>query len=89
MDKRVNWLIPVRNGMPYLPETLTSIENQTYQGWGVLVWDDGSTDGTMEELKKWIPHRLPGQIMSGAPLGVGGALAKLVEASQTEYCAPD
>jgi glycosyltransferase involved in cell wall biosynthesis len=84
---RVTWLLPVRNGMPYLPDTLASIETQTYRNWEILVWDDGSTDGTLEELHKWIPARLPGRILSGQSLGIGGALAKLVEVCATEFCA--
>jgi glycosyltransferase involved in cell wall biosynthesis len=87
MSDRVTWLLPVRNGMPYLPETLASIEAQTYQNWEVLVWDDGSTDGTLEELKKWIPSRLPGKLFTGESLGVGGSLARLVEECETEFCA--
>ena len=87
MNDRVTWLLPVRNGMPYLPETLASIEAQTYHNWEILVWDDGSTDGTLEELEKWIPSRLPGKIFTGESLGVGGALARLVEACETELCA--
>jgi glycosyltransferase involved in cell wall biosynthesis len=87
MSDRVTWLLPVRNGMPYLPKTLASIEAQTYKNWEILVWDDGSTDGTLEELKKWIPSRLPGRILMGEPCGVGGALAKLVEACTSELCA--
>ena len=87
MEDRVTWLIPVLNGMPYLPETLASIEAQTYKNWEVLVWDNGSTDGTLEELAKWIPDRLPGKIFTGEPHGVGGSLKRLVEECQTEFCA--
>ena len=87
MNDRVTWLIPILNGMPYLPETLASIEVQTYTNWEVLVWDNGSTDGTLEELKKWIPDRLPGRIFTGEPHGVGGSLKRLVEECKTELCA--
>lgn len=87
MSPRVTWLIPIRNGMPYLPETLASIEAQTYQNWEVLAWDNGSTDGTSEELRKWIPERLPGRIVTSIPLTVGASLARMVEQCKTELCA--
>ena len=87
MQKRVTWIIPVKNGMPYLPETLSSIEAQTYKNWQVLVWDNGSTDGTVEELNKWIPSRLPGRVITGQPLSVGASLARMVELCDTELCA--
>ena len=87
MSNRVTWLIPILNGMPYLSETLASIEAQTYKNWEVLVWDNGSTDGTLEELEKWIPNRLPGRVFTGEPHGVGGSLKRLVEECKTELCA--
>lgn len=87
MSEPVTWLLPIKNGMPYLPETLASIEAQTYKNWQVLVWDNGSTDGTLEELKKWIPNRLLGRIVTGEPHGLGASLARMVEECKTELCA--
>jgi acetyltransferase-like isoleucine patch superfamily enzyme/glycosyltransferase involved in cell wall biosynthesis len=87
MNDRVTWLIPIKNGMPYLPETLASIEAQTYRNWEVLVWDNGSTDGTLEELERWIPSRLPGKVISDKPTSVGISRAELVENCKTELCA--
>lgn len=87
MNEKVTWLLPVKNGMPYLPETLASIEAQTYRNYEVLVWDNASTDGTLTELQKWIPSRLPGKIISDNPLTLGGSLNRLVETAQTELCA--
>jgi len=87
MSARVTWLLPVRNGMPYLPETLASIEAQTYRQWEVLAWDNGSTDGTLEELQRWIPGRLPGRVVRDRPMGLGASLAAMVEEARTEYCA--
>ncbi len=77
----------VRNGMPFLPQTLASIEAQSYPHHRILVWDNGSTDGTVQELAKWIPSRLSGDIIAGNPLGLGASRAALVNAAQTELCA--
>jgi glycosyltransferase involved in cell wall biosynthesis len=84
---KVTWLLPVRDGMPYLPEALASIENQTFRDWEVLAWDNGSTDGSVEELYRWIPSRLPGRVISDEPLPLGDSLARMVQLSATELCA--
>ncbi|WP_433974166.1 glycosyltransferase [Tunturiibacter lichenicola] len=83
----VTLLMPVLNGMPFLPETLESIERQDYKNWEIIVWDNGSTDGTLEELHRWIPSRLPGRVISGEPLKLGPSLARLVEEARSELCA--
>lgn len=83
----VTWLIPVKNGMPYLPETLESILQETYPNRSVLVWDNGSTDGTLEELERWIPSRIPGKIVRDRPLGLGACLAAMVEMADSEFLA--
>jgi glycosyltransferase involved in cell wall biosynthesis len=87
MSERVTWIIAVKNGMPYLPETLASIEAQTYKNWEVLVWDNGSTDSTLEELNRWIPSRLPGKVITDRPTSVGMSRAELVKNCETELCA--
>lgn len=87
MTPSVTWLLPIKNGMPYLPETLASIEAQTCKDYTLLAWDNGSTDSTVEELKRWIPDRIPGRIVTDRPLGLGDSLAKMVLEAQTEFCA--
>ena len=62
----VSWLITVKNGMPYLRETLQSIAGQSFSHYEVLVWLVDSCDETEAELASWIPNRLPGQISRAA-----------------------
>ena len=83
----VTWLLPVKNGMPFLPETLASIEAQTCKDFQVLAWDNGSTDGTIDQLKSWIPSRLPGRVVDDHPAGLGDSLAQMVSIVDTEFCA--
>jgi glycosyltransferase involved in cell wall biosynthesis len=83
----VTWLISVKNALPYLTQTLESIAAQTYKNQRVFVWDDCSSDGTLEELQKWIPARLPGKIFAGRSLKHGPARAFLVEQAETDLCA--
>jgi len=73
--------------MPYLTETLASLASQTYKEFQVLAWDNGSTDGTVEELRRWIPTRLQGRIVTDDPRSLGGSRARLVEVAETELCA--
>jgi glycosyltransferase involved in cell wall biosynthesis len=85
MATRVTWMIPVLNGMPYLPITLASIEAQTYRHSEIVVWDNGSTDGTVEEATRWIPSRIPGVVVTGQPLPLGLARAAMVSQCKTEF----
>ena len=83
----ITLLMPILNGMPFLPSALASIEAQDYKNWKIMVWDNGSTDGSLKELCRWIPSRLPGRIITGSPLSVGLSSARLVEQADTELCA--
>jgi glycosyltransferase involved in cell wall biosynthesis len=48
----IDVLMPVRNAMPFLPEAIESIVNQTFSDWRLLVLDHGSSDGSLE-LARW------------------------------------
>ena len=87
MSGRVTWILPVRDGMPYLTETLASIEAQTYRDFEVYAWVNGSSDGTLEELERWIPARLPGRIVVGRPTSYGEAVGTMIAEAHTELCA--
>jgi glycosyltransferase involved in cell wall biosynthesis len=80
-------IIPVLNAMPYLPEALASLETQNFKDFEVCLWDNGSTDGSVEEAKRWIPHRLPGRVVSGNPLPLHECLARMVEEAKTKFVA--
>lgn len=83
----VTVIIPVLNAMPYLPEALASLEAQIFQDFEVLLWDNGSTDGSVEEARRWIPNRLPGRVVTGSPLPLHECLARMVEEACTELVA--
>jgi glycosyltransferase involved in cell wall biosynthesis len=80
-------IIPILNAMPYLPEALASLEAQTFKNFEVCLWDNGSTDGSVEEARRWISHRLPGRVVTGNPLPLHQCLARMVEEAKTEFVA--
>lgn len=52
MTRRISAVIPVRNGMPYITETIESLRRQTRKADEIVVVDNCSTDGTSEYLCK-------------------------------------
>lgn len=46
-------LLSTYNGTPYLEDFLTSLEQQTYHNWDLIVRDDGSSDDTLVILQKF------------------------------------
>jgi glycosyltransferase involved in cell wall biosynthesis len=84
---KVSVIIPIKNGMPWLTATLSSLERQTFKDFEVLAWDNGSTDGTLNILHEWIPGRLNGCVISGDPLPYDKCLSRLVERARCEYLA--
>ena len=83
----VTVIVPVLNAMPYLTEALASLEAQTFKDFEVCLWDNGSTDGSIEEAQRWIPARLRGRVVTGNPLPLHVCLARMVEEARTEFVA--
>jgi glycosyltransferase involved in cell wall biosynthesis len=46
----ISIITPVWNGKPFINECITSVLNQQFQDWELLIGDNGSTDGTREYL---------------------------------------
>ena len=54
----ISVLVPVFNGMPYLPETVESILSQSFRAFEIVALDDGSTDASAEFLATVKDERL-------------------------------
>lgn len=52
MGKKVSIVMPVLNGMPYFVSALDSVRSQSLKDIEILIIDAGSTDGTLEYIKK-------------------------------------
>jgi len=63
---KIDVLLPVKNGVDFLAESLDSLLAQTFADWRALVLDHGSTDGSAEMVQQYQRrdprielHRLP------------------------------
>lgn len=52
-EVEVSIITPVYNSAEYLEETILSIINQTFNSWESILIDDGSTDGSVEIIKRY------------------------------------
>lgn len=51
MNPAISVIIPVYNALPFLPEAIESILNQTWTDFEFLLIDDGSTDGSTQYIE--------------------------------------
>lgn len=51
-------IMPVYNGEKYLEEAINSVLNQTFNDYELLIIDDGSTDHSVEIIKKFKDYRI-------------------------------
>lgn len=54
----VSIIMPTYNSARFIDETLQSVFAQTYTNWEIVVVDNGSTDDTLEKIKKYNDHRI-------------------------------
>lgn len=81
----VSVILPVHNGMPYLPEAVDSILNQTYGDFELIIIDDGSTDGTADYLTTIRDPRL--QVYVQERRGLAASLNRAVSLAAGMYLA--
>ena len=84
----VSIVIPLYNKLNWIPQTLTSVANQTYKNWECIIIDDGSTDGSFELVTSLI-RTLPGNWKVIQQINSGQSVARNhgLEISSGEYIA--
>ncbi len=81
---RVSVVIPTFNCATYLPRALDSVLSQSYKDFEILVVDDGSTDGTVDQISNYTKHI---RYLYQENEGASGARNRALEVSTGEYIA--
>lgn len=79
--KKIQILLSTYNGERYLEEQLDSLINQNYMNLSILIRDDGSTDGTINILRKYGDNYKNITYYQGENLGVIESFFDLVKKS--------
>jgi glycosyltransferase involved in cell wall biosynthesis len=70
---RVSVVVPAYNREHYIGATLESVQAQTFDAWELVVFDDGSTDGTTEVVGTYVADDPRIRLASGPNGGVASA----------------
>ncbi|MBV9412268.1 MAG: glycosyltransferase family 2 protein [Acidimicrobiia bacterium] len=84
---RVSVIVPTRNRRPLLRELLEALAKQSFDDFEVIVVDDGSADGSPEEVAKSAQSGAPVRLVQGTGDGAVAARLAGVEAARGEYLA--
>ena len=85
---RISVLMGIYNCAATLDEALESLYAQTYQGFKVILCDDGSTDNTLEVAQRHAAaHSNVVLIRNERNMGLNFTLNHCLEHADTEYCA--
>ena len=83
----VTWIMVVRDHEPTLDAALASIAAQDYPRHKLLVWDDGSSDGSRQVVERWFANGIRGRVLSSRRVGRAYALSALIARTKTELIA--
>ncbi len=87
MVKRITVLLPTYNGERFLPALLDSLRAQTDGDFGLLIRDDGSTDGTRTLLESLRGDPRVRFAEGGRRLGAKGSFLALMRQAESPYIA--
>jgi CDP-glycerol glycerophosphotransferase len=73
MAPRLSVVVPVYNVELFLDECLQSLADQTFADWEAVVVDDGSTDGSLDIMRKWAARDSRFRVVEQANAGLGAA----------------
>lgn len=84
----VSVILPVYNGKKFLSEAIESVIAQTYSDWEIIAVNDGSTDASLEILRKY-EQQLPSKInvINQENYGISIARNRAIASAKGEYIA--
>ena len=82
---KVSVIVPAYNQGPYVAEAITSVLNQTYHRWELIIVDDGSTDSTAAVVSQFRDERV--KYLHQMNQGVSGTRNVAIAASTGDYLA--
>lgn len=85
MLHRISIIMPVYNTVKYLETAIRSIIEQTYSDWELICIDDGSTDGSLEILRKFADTNPKIKVITQKNQGAGAARNKGLESAEGEF----
>lgn len=85
MNPRLTVILPVHNGMPYLPDAVESILQQSFADFTLIIVNDGSTDGSGDYLRTLRDPRIV--LVDQVNQGQGASLNAGLLRCQSEYAA--
>lgn len=87
-NPQVSVVMPVRNALPFLNESIRSILEQTLQDFEFIILDDASTDGSTQLLREWARRDTRIQLHeSRQRLGLSGSSNAVVSKAQAAIVA--
>jgi glycosyltransferase involved in cell wall biosynthesis len=81
---RVSVLLPCYDAAPYLPDTMESLQAQSFQNFEVIAVDDGSQDATGELLAAWAEQDPRVRLLRQPHQGIVPALQAAVDAARSD-----
>ena len=85
---KISIIIPVYNTEKYIAETLDSVIKQTFTDWEAICIDDGSTDDSLNILKRYAKKDDRIKIITQKNLGVVSARNNAIAQAKSEYIYP-
>jgi len=84
---RISVIVPVYNGRRFLRAALDSVFGQSLPPYELIVVDDGSTDGSLDELTSLAPTGLPIRVLRQANRGQSAARNLAARSAEGDYLA--
>ncbi len=85
MNRKVSLIVPAYNVKEYIRKCITSIENQTYQNYELIIIDDGSTDGTTDIINEMAVCNSKIKVLNGGHKGVSNARNMGLDCVEGDY----
>lgn len=86
-DPLVSFYMTVKNGFPFLPDSIDSIRKQSYSNWEAVIVDDASCDDTLAYLREIERADARFRVIATEGVGRGRALNIALENARGVYVA--